>query len=303
MNRAAGWGLAVWAGLGAAAAAGAAPLGLLELLFLLAAWVVVPLGIPFLPDDPLVRAVGRLAPLAAALASASFLAPKGTLAAALAVPWLALDGLLALAGLIGLGRAVRGGTRGVLLASAMMLPPVGGINLVASRLGYALGGFPEPIVLLTAIHFHYTAFAAPILAALSCGALTGGGRRVAEIGGLGLVAAIPPIAVGFLSSPRLKAAGVVLMAASVGALATGQLLALLRLRSPASRLFLGISSAAVAAGIVLAVVFEHGVFTGRTWISIPQMARTHGLLNGLGFSLSGLLAWTTEQRRARRDPA
>ncbi len=37
-----------------------------------------------------------------------------------------------------------------------------------------------------------------------------------------------------------------------------------------------------------------GIFQGKDWLLIPCMASTHGLLNGLGFVMLGLLGWLVE---------
>jgi hypothetical protein len=261
----------------------------MEALFLLAAWAIVPLGLGFLPDSAPIRAARRIQPAAAALATISFFLPKGPLAAALAAAWLGVDLLIALGGLVALRSFVRGGVPGLLLLSAMGFPPVGGVHLVASRLGYSVAGFPEPIILLTAIHFHYTAFAAPILASLA------GRSRLAGVSGLGIVGGTPLLAAGFLFSPILKVVGVGVLCASVLGLAVGQWRQALAMPNRPARALLRISSVCVGLGMALAAVYEHGFYTGRTWISIPEMAWSHGLLNGVGFSLLGLLAW----RRAR----
>lgn len=261
-------------------------LGLMEALFLLAIWLIVPLGLRFLPDSPPLRLARKLQPLAALLATISFFLPKGLWAAALAAPWLGLNGLVALGGLYVLKTSLRAGVPALLLLAAMFFPPVGGVNLVASRYGYALGGFPEPIILLTAIHFHYIAFAAPILASLS-------GRSVlARLSGLGVVGGTPLLAAGFVFSPLLKAVAVGILCVSVVGLALGQLTQLPLLPDKRAKVLLTASSLAVIAGMILAGIYEHGFYTGRSWLSIPQMAWSHGILNGVGFSLLGLLAWT-----------
>jgi hypothetical protein len=289
----------IWCALALTSALGAGPLGLLEILFLLAAWVIVPLGLPFLPDSPPLGFARRIQPFAALLSTVSFFLPKGIPAAALAAPWLAVNGLVALGGLAVLGPAFRGGFASLLLLAAMFFPPVGGIHLVSSRLGYALGGFPEPIILLTAVHFHYTAFAAPVLAALASRAGSGAASFLAKAGGCGIVGSTPLVAAGFIFSPTLKLVAVGLLTVSVLLVAAAQVAALARIPSRKARLLLALSSAAVAAGMLLAAVFEHGFYTGRSWLSIPQMAWSHGLLNGLGFSLGGLLAWSLGGREPR----
>lgn len=283
-------GAVTWGVLAIVAATGTGPVGLLELLFLLAAWLIVPLGLPFLPDSPPVRLARKLQPVASILVTVSFFLQKGTVAAALAAPWLALNGLVALGALYSLKDSFRGGLPSLFLLAAMAFPPVGGVHLVASRYGYLLGGFPEPIILLTAVHFHYTAFAAPILAGLASRALSGFPGLLARAGGFGLVAGTPIVAAGFLFSPVLKSVGVGILCVSMIAAGIAQLA--VRLDPSPARLLLILSTLAILAGMVLAAVFEHGVYTGRTWISIPRMAQTHGLINGLGFSLGGLLAWT-----------
>jgi hypothetical protein len=54
--------------------------------------------------------------------------------------------------------------------------------------------------------------------------------------------------------------------------------------------------------MILAGIYEHGFYTGRTWIAIPTMAWSHGILNGVGFSLCGLLAWRSSQVRPISSP-
>src|SRR6185503_15693325 len=204
MNRFVLPGAAVCAALAIVSAMGVGPLGLLELLFLLAAWVIVPIGLRFLPDVGPIRLARRIQPAAAVLATISFFLPTGIAAAALAAPWTILNGLVALGGLMTVREAFKGGIPSLLLLAAMMMPPVGGVHLVSSRLGHPMAGFPEPIILLTAVHFHYTAFAAPILASLT--ARTGPWAGLAKAAGVGLVGGTPLLAAGFLFSPVLKSA-------------------------------------------------------------------------------------------------
>ncbi len=64
------------------------------------------------------------------------------------------------------------------------------------------------------------------------------------------------------------------------------------LGSRTARGFLRVSAVAVIAGMVLAA--ELGDAFGKDWLLIPRMASTHGLLNGLGFVLLGLLGWLVE---------
>lgn len=259
--------------------------GLMELLFLLAIWLIVPLGLRFLPDSPSLRLAKKLHPVAALLTTVSFFLPTGPLAAGLALSWLAFIGLMSSGTFFVLKASLRSGVPGILHLAALGFPLVGAVGLVSSRFGYALGGFPEPIVFLTAIHFHYTGFAAPILASLSSRSL------LARISGLGLVGGTPLLAAGFIFSPILKVAGVGVLCISVVGIALGQLSLVGTLPDRRAKALLTASSLAVIGGMILAGIYEHGFYTGRAWISISQMAWSHGLVNGVGFSLCGLLAW------------
>jgi len=59
--------------------------------------------------------------------------------------------------------------------------------------------------------------------------------------------------------------------------------------------FVRASSATILAGVTLACVYAFAEFLGKDWIFISAMARTHGLLNGIGFVLAGLLGWIIER--------
>lgn len=253
----------------------ASPLGTIEKLFLLAPLVAMPLA--FALDEPASWMLGLLHPAAAAAATASFFQPPGFLAAALATPWAILTGAAVVDGLLSF--------RGVTELGARLLLPVGGGALVASRAGFTPLDFGEPLVLLTAVHFHFTAFLAVRLALLA-------GARTAAIG---ILAGTPLLAVGFVLSPLLKLAAVGLLVAALFGVARAQILALPRLKGRMSKLLLGLSAASIAAGMLVAGTYELGVFTARGWLSIPDVALVHGPLNGLGFTLGGLMAWTRER--------
>ena len=51
----------------------------------------------------------------------------------------------------------------------------------------------------------------------------------------------------------------------------------------------------VLAGMSLASVYAVGDFLGRELISIPLMARLHGVINSFGFALCGFISWTVAQ--------
>ena len=265
--------------------AAAAPIGLIEKLFLLAPLVAVPLAFALLEPAPWMS--GLLQPVAAAAATASFFVPPGYVAAGLAAPWAILTGVAALEGLM---RVRTYAFEEIATTLSLLLLPVGGGWLMASRAGVAPLGFGEPIALLTAVHFHFTAFLAPTLAVLA------GPGRLFTASALGILGGTPLLAVGFVFSPALKLAAVFLLVAALAGVAVLQLRALPRLKRRMSKVLLALSSAAVLAGMAVAGLYEIGFFTGRGWLSIPEVARVHGPLNGLGFAVAGLMAWTLERR-------
>lgn len=264
------------------------PIGWIEKLFLLAPLVCVPLALALLNPAPWMSAI--LQPFAAAAATASFFVAPGYVAAGIAVPWAILTGVVTLESLM---RIRTWSFEEVASLVASLLLPVGGFWLLASRAGFAPMGFGEPIAILTAVHFHFTAFLAPALAAL---AAEGRARKPAILSTAALFVGTPLLAVGFVVSPLLKLLAVFLLVLALWGVATAQILALSRLKGRMSKTLLLLSSASLAAGMVVAGLYEIGFFTARGWLSIPQVARIHGPLNGLGFALGGLMAWTLERR-------
>jgi YndJ-like protein len=133
-------------------------LGIIEVLFLLGPWVVVPLGATFLRGERSSVFGGVLEWvlfLAASLTIFSFFLDDRITAAWFAGAW-----LLVCAGFAGDGlrRFVTAGTTSFTqfcFAVGEGYLFVAGIWLVASRAGISLSGFQEPIVLLTGVHFHF----------------------------------------------------------------------------------------------------------------------------------------------------
>ena len=64
-----------------------------------------------------------------------------------------------------------------------------------------------------------------------------------------------------------------------------------------ARALLGISALAIWVPMALAVAWAAGQHWAIPVLSIPDMARTHGLANALGFILCGLIAGHLERRQ------
>lgn len=293
-------GALVWA-----VAASAMRPGWAEAMLLLATLVVIPLGLGLVapPDSrgpsPLAwRAACGLQLPAALLLVASFALPAGPRAASLALPWLVETGLVALLGLFRL-REGRRSVDEVATSAGLMYLAIGGGWALLSRAGMRPLGFPDVIVLMTAVHFHYAGFALPLLA----------GRVTRETGGawgsiaaLGVIAGVPLVALGITDtqvSPGVLPPHSLELVAAWGLAGITALVGVLELRVAARpgrpglmRFFLAVSGLAVVGTMSLAGLYALGGYTTVVRISIQPMIRYHGVINALGFALPGLLAWT-----------
>jgi len=273
-------------------------LGPIELLFLLAALAVVPLGLALAvpsgeaPSRALTLA-RRLQPWAALLVVASFFVHRGPAAAVLVMPWLLVTLLVAAQGAGRfLGDAWRWAERAI-DAGCLMLP-IGAGWLLASRLGLTPLGFQEPIVLLTAVHFHYAAFAALLMVGLA-GRAGGEGAPYRAIAA-GAIVGPPMLAAGITLSPLLEAGAAVAIAVTLADLAVLMLVRIVPRQRGAARLLLGVSAVSLLVAMAAALAYGVREVTGVALISLAQMARIHGPLNGLGFALCGLLGWSLARR-------
>ncbi len=277
-------------------------LGLIERLLLLAILVFTPLCIELTatPDrnggyrQPY-RTAKTLQPFAAGSAVIAFLLPVGTRAAFFTLPWLLLTGLLALHGVIRL--LPRGLARVDELAidAGLIYISVGGVWLFLSRLGARPLGFSAVIVLLTAVHFHYSGFATPIIVGMT-------GRQIAEsdpgswptfrVLAIAVILGTPLLAAGITFSRTLETLAGLLLAGSLFAFSFVVIFDVAAsLDSTLVRILLSCSGASCAFAMLVACIYAAGAADGSRALTIPEMARVHGMLNGLGFVLCGLVAW------------
>jgi hypothetical protein len=179
-------------------------------------------------------------------------------------------------------------------AAAVGFMAFGAIWLVLSRAGVAPIGLSPIIVEMTAVHFHFTGFAATLMAALLLVRLRedrGVARRVAVAASLLLVAGSPVLAMGWATPVHvLQVAGAILVATGV---VTTSIVIFFRsaslVDSTAARVLLRLSALAPLLPMVLAVEYSAGHVFGFPTLDIQGMALIHGDLNALGFSLLGLV--------------
>ncbi len=295
-------GAAVWAGVAVLAGTHHAPFGIIELMFLFAPLVIVPLGLELGgalgPGEwgILDHVATRLQPLAAALVVVAFWLPPGRWAAALSLPWVCVCGLVALASASTLLRRHDLSLPSILAHVGRFDLVVGAAWLLMSRMGMHPQGFQEPIILLTAVHFHYSGFGLATIAAATVQTARLRSWRSWLLGRAATLAVFLPflLAAGFVFSAALKVASAVALAFGVMTLAALLFRLSFGLVSWTARLYLRMASAFVLIGMVLAIIYALGDYLGRDWLVIPQMASTHGVWNGLGFILLALLGWLAE---------
>ena len=279
-------------GLCGLAASGHGPLWLLELMFLLAPLVLVPLALSRIGP------VGRWLPLfqlgGAIAATMSFFQAPGVVAACFASAWLAVTLALAGCGVARCRRRGLGDPAEMAIIAALVYIPVGGAWLVLSRLGATPLGFREPIVLLTAVHFHYAAFATLVLIGLA-GRFLGSSRLYRGVV-LGAISGTPLLAVGITLSPALEALGALTLAGSLWLFAGLSLMHLPRSMPRGARALLLVSAVSLLPSMTVALAYAWSELTERSTIALSTVARVHGTLNALGFSLLGLLGWTLAAR-------
>jgi uncharacterized protein (UPF0548 family) len=256
-------------------------------LLLLSPLVLVPLAFGLANDGaagPHTPALNRLriaAAPAAAVAALAFNVETGPTAAALTLPWLAIA---IAAGTIGAGRFLsrHAVQPTVAVDAALAFLTVGAGWLTISRASWNPLGFSDPIVQLTAVHFHYAGLALPIIAAQSA-------KRIDATSFIPLwvVIGVPFTAIGITAGGTIEWLAATFMA--LGGLATAWLTARTAPRtSGVGRALLVIAACSLGCGMMLALGWAWSRQFGWSYLSLDEMARWHGTLNAIGFGFAGL---------------
>jgi len=253
-------------------------------VLLLAPLVIVPRLLFLLPDR---RWLGRVAGWPALFAAlplvVAFGLPAGPLAAAFALPWLALALTGALAAVL----------HGVANLPTILLPrrwadlgidvalgfwAVGAAFAVVDRLGFETG-FSPAIVLLTATHFHFAG-----LGLLGIASLLATSRPLLRISVAGLIVGMPVTALGFvIVSDAISSAGAMLVGLSGIGVGVGLLIAS---TSSTAGWAARIAGAALLIGMPMGIAWSLAILTGQSFLDLDTMIRTHGVLNATAVLLA-----------------
>ena len=214
----------------------------------------------------------------------------GFVAPALAIPWLVVSSLVAIAIASDLRRRPRLGSASIGLFAAALFLPLGAVALLLSRLGLHPAALTTTKVLLAATHFHFSGFVLQVLmAAADRHTRPRRWSRVVPGSSIAAIVAIAFIAAGNVTvSPLVKAVGVAIMVATM--LCFVAVTAVVAYAGPRDRgrRLLAVSAASGALAMLLAGAFGIAELGGRPWLGIPTMVVTHGFLQVFGFGLCGL---------------
>lgn len=218
-------------------------------------------------------------------------------------------------GVYGLQRLLRRGLAPVeelAIDYGLLLLPVGAIWLFASRLGQPLLGFHEPIVLLTAAHFHYAGFAAPVLLGGLGRLLVRPGRPAPwdyRLGLLVVCAGVPAVAIGISTIPPVEKSAALFLA--VGGLLSAAQLAVRGVHAALSRsklaaLLLFVAGLALIGTMTLSAYFALYGSAGKESlhfaVPLAGMVRMHGAGNAVLVGCGGLVALLLLNPAARLRP-
>lgn len=282
-------------------------------LLLLALLVIFPLGLSLTRSPASSNTVSIpfkvalfLQPFGAVIAAVSFFLPKGVLAGTFAIAWLPVTLFAAWNGLLivkatGFRKLIENPAE-LCFGIAQFYVPIGALWLLASRLGMEPLGFSEPIILLTAIHFHFAGFAAPILAGLVGRQLNQHPHKLTQnvYFLIAVIVMLGPalVAVGITFSPAVEALAGAVLALGYTGLALITLGMGLRPGNGFARVFLAISALSAVVTMFAAAAYALRTFNLLPFLSIPQMVAVHGWGNAVGFVFCGLLGWGLNQKSA-----
>lgn len=262
-----------------------------EALLLWGSLVAVPLALGLVDprSDPRSRR-GRWAlarwghlPCAITLLVALVVEP-GTAAGLWSLPWLAFCGFVTLLGVLRFCERGGGPVHSIAVDAGLVFLVVGGIWTTASRFGSMLLGFAEPWVLLTGVHFHFAGLVLPIVTGLLARAAPG---TLGSLASFGVITGVPLVATGITVGARGLHAVEWLCALWMMAAALLTAILLVRQKGPVA---LWVGGTCLFAAMLLVGVHATGVWVGGSWIGIPAMVLSHGILNAFGFAVPALVA-------------
>nr|WGD96917.1 YndJ family transporter [Bacillus safensis] len=265
-----------------------------ELFVLIAILFFLPAVLSFFAKEERERKPGILIgilmkafPLAALCATAAFIYHSALFASG----WFLYTIILALYGFTRLLKRGIFPLHELMIDGAWMYIALGGLWFWLYTADLQVMTFSPIIVLLTAIHFHYSAFFIPLFYGLL------GRKREKETAlykAAGWVILLSPlmIAVGISFSRLFDTFSVTLYV--IALYLYGILCMKTRFRSTVAKVLIVFSGCVLMGTIVLSFLYSAGMLMRVTYISIDQMIWFHGSINAFFVMLPGLIGWLIE---------
>ncbi|MGW6192628.1 YndJ family protein [Bacillus cereus] len=209
-----------------------------------------------------------------------------------ALLWFMYTGILAL---FGVSRLLERGWKPLEEAavdSAFIYLFLGGFWFFASVTKLSIMHFSSDIVLLTAAHFHYSAFLLP----LSAGLLGRKRERESKLyDGIMFIIVISPmtVAIGITYSRVFEFFAVFIYLCAI--YGYGVYVWRTKFNTISAKVLLVLSSSTLMVTIMFSLIYSYGNFKQVMTITIAQMVWIHGVVNGIGVALPAFVGWMIEK--------
>ncbi|PHA02330.1 hypothetical protein COE51_03540 [Bacillus pseudomycoides] len=209
-----------------------------------------------------------------------------------AIIWFIYTGIVAL---FGVSRLLERGWKPLeetAIDSGFMYLFLGGFWFFVSVANIPIMQFSSDIVLLTAAHFHYSAFLLPLSAGL-LGRKQQKKSKLYTIVMLIIIISPMTVAIGITYSRIFEFFAVLLYLISL--YVYGIFVWKTKFTSMSAKVLLIISSSTLMVTILFSLLYSYGNFRGMMTISIGQMVWIHGVVNGIGVALPACIGWMIEK--------
>lgn len=176
--------------------------------------------------------------------------------------------------------------------SGFMYLSIGGFWLYASVAQLEIMNFSQEIVLLTAVHFHYSSFIIPIVAGL-LGRLSIKNRSIFNMMLIIIIVSPLTVAVGITYSRLIEWLAVCLYFISL--YTYGYFVLTTSFRNRVAKGFVVVSALILLVTISFSLIYAYGRLQHSFTISIETMVWIHGVTNAFGVVLGALIGWILEK--------
>ncbi|WP_342718973.1 YndJ family protein [Bacillus paramycoides] len=209
-----------------------------------------------------------------------------------ALLWFVYTGIVAL---FGVSRVLERGWKPLeetAIDSAFMYLFLGGFWFFASVVKISIMQFTADIVLLTAAHFHYSAFLLPLSAGL-IGRKREKSSKVYDAIMFIIVISPMTVAIGITYSRVFEFFAVCLYLGAIYGYSIYVWKA--KFNAISTKILLVISSSTLMVTIMFSLIYSYGNLKHVMTITIAQMVWIHGVVNGIGVALPAFVGWMIEK--------